>query len=205
MRVISAGSHCYPAWLLDRMGLRDAAYPFDWLWSDARMVADCLDDGFASFLDQEQHAVVDNRTSTHRLFQARYKTAKTFNHHNICNPETLDHFRRASSRFADAAASHEPTLFFVLGNVTRLPDEAFERLGDCLVRHHPNNHLLAVRFKPPKANSLLVNVRRLRNARLYEFTSTSEMVDGLAYANDADNMALEGLIRSNIRQILPLH
>ena len=54
--VISLGSSCAIALFLRQQRLRVHAGPFDWIFSSARMVAACLDDDFACFLDPAQYA-----------------------------------------------------------------------------------------------------------------------------------------------------
>ena len=50
---ISLGFFCSPSMELDRIGLRDSSYPFDWLLSDIRGVVDCLEKDFDDFLEYE--------------------------------------------------------------------------------------------------------------------------------------------------------
>ena len=54
--VISLGSSCAISLFLRQQRLRVHAGPFDWIFSSARMVAACLDDDFAYFLDPAQYA-----------------------------------------------------------------------------------------------------------------------------------------------------
>ena len=54
--VISLGSSCAISLFLRQQRLRVHAGPFDWIFSSARMVAACLDDDFACFLDPAQYA-----------------------------------------------------------------------------------------------------------------------------------------------------
>jgi hypothetical protein len=57
-RVISVGSQCATAGEIQRFGLKKASYPFDWLYSSLGMVADCIEDDFADFLDRSHHEVI---------------------------------------------------------------------------------------------------------------------------------------------------
>lgn len=48
--IISLGFFCSPAMELERKGLRDSSYPFDWLISDFEGVLACLNNNFSDFL-----------------------------------------------------------------------------------------------------------------------------------------------------------
>lgn len=51
--VISLGYFCSPALELERIGLRDASYPFDWIICDFKGVLDCIENKFDDFLKYE--------------------------------------------------------------------------------------------------------------------------------------------------------
>mmetsp|Transcript_41762 Transcript_41762/g.75821 ORF Transcript_41762/g.75821 Transcript_41762/m.75821 type:complete len:467 (+) Transcript_41762:49-1449(+) len=52
--VISLGERCPVASWLRHRQLRRAAHPFDWIYSSPRILRHCLDDNFATLLDQSQ-------------------------------------------------------------------------------------------------------------------------------------------------------
>ena len=118
---ISLGRDCIPSILLDRLGMREAAYPFDWLFSSLEMVEHCLVDDFRTFLDPNQHEPVGPRRSEHRFYRERFGVNRVFNHHAM--PENIPHFERAIERFKSA-----PDPVFVHIDRTRSPDR------DCLGR-----------------------------------------------------------------------
>lgn len=54
VRFISLGSHCGPTLLFKQYGVREAAYPFDWMLSiDGEKIIEILNDDFAYFLDEK--------------------------------------------------------------------------------------------------------------------------------------------------------
>ena len=64
--VISLGSSCAVSLFLRQQRLRVYAGPFDWTFSSTRMVAACLDDDFACFLDPAQYAPLrQQQTASH--------------------------------------------------------------------------------------------------------------------------------------------
>lgn len=108
---VSLGQNCSSAWYLKQAGLKRASYPFDWLFSSPQIVADCLDHGFASFLDP---ALVrpkpgDANAAGHALYHA-----SLFNHRNpLRSAEDQAYYRRACERFDTLLASRRPVVFVV--------------------------------------------------------------------------------------------
>jgi hypothetical protein len=138
---ISLGADCVVAFMLERMGLREASYPFDWLFSSLPMVEHCLEDDFASFLDPSQHEPLTHKRSDHRLYRDRFGIERVFNHHGM--PRELEHFERAVERFRTA-----PDPVFIHIVVATPPDP------DCLarVRAKLRGPLLAYFIKPAAVN-----------------------------------------------------
>src|ERR1700722_16453987 len=135
MRIVSLGAQCYPAWLIRRMGLRDAAYPFDWLWSDPMMVAACIEDGFATFLDRRLHQTYGGKghQSTHLVYGPRFKRRVVFNHHDITNDKMYEQYVRAVERLRALLAAPDPDKRFIaFGPPDRMTDDAFHALARSL-------------------------------------------------------------------------
>lgn len=66
---ISLGYFCSIAQELERFGLRDASYPFDWIISDIEGVFQCIDNNFDGLLDIN----VLTQSDKHRMY---YKNTK---------------------------------------------------------------------------------------------------------------------------------
>lgn len=196
MKLISMGSHCYPAWLLRRMGNRDAAYPFDWIWSDPMMVVDCISDRFATFLDRKQHVrMQDNpRQSGHLIYGPRYGRPRMFNHHDITNDNDYSHYCRCVERFMGALASYDDARFVLLALPVRLTDQAFTAVVDALDAAGPNNSLIAIRLRGKLEERKSVLESEAKNAKLYGFHPVTWMQSGLSFVEDADNLAIQNLI-----------
>ena len=98
---ISLGPNCGVSLILDRLGLRLAAYPFDWLYSSLAMVEHCVDDDFRTFLDAGQIDPLRKRQSNHRFYLDTFNVVRVFNHHQM--PKEMPHFERAVERFRTAS------------------------------------------------------------------------------------------------------
>jgi hypothetical protein len=97
---ISIGPQCVPAFVLKKLGLRKAAYPFDWLVSSLAMAEYCVEDDFRMLLDPEQLEEPSVMRTAHRYFSQRFGLHPVFNHHRM--PDQLAHFQRAVERFRTA-------------------------------------------------------------------------------------------------------
>ena len=143
---ISIGPDCTASVVIDDLGLRLAAYPFDWLNSSSAMVEDCLDDDFAAFLDPRLHEQRSKRQSDHVLYRDRYGLKAIFSHHAM--PASLDHFQRAVARFREA-----PAPVFVLVSTMTPPDMA----AIARLRSKLRGPVLAYAFLGPDAEELSPN------------------------------------------------
>ncbi len=97
---ISLGPDCLVAAELERLDLRPAAYPFDYIVSSLGMVEHCLDDGFRTFLDPDHMHPLGGEGAGHRFYAERFGIHPVFMHHDM--PRKTNHFRRAIDRFVHA-------------------------------------------------------------------------------------------------------
>lgn len=118
---ISLGYNCSTAHYLREVGLRKAAYPFDWVFSSAEIIVDACNDSFESFMDKSQwvkHERVKN--ITHQRYHEYFFAHKD----PLANKEDYGYCHRACQRFSELLATHNP-LCFVITLITE-PDK---RLG----------------------------------------------------------------------------
>lgn len=111
--IISLGAFCGPAQELERCGLRDSSYPFDWLISSSfESVLELIQNGFTDFLRvDELYQSVNNRN-----FYYNEKT-KVWFYHDFSERFSLeeqwkpvnDKYNRRIERFYKTIA--EPTIF----------------------------------------------------------------------------------------------
>jgi hypothetical protein len=140
MKYISLGPTCDIASLLKKLGVRDTAYPFDWVFTSFAMMEDAIKDRFNKFLDVNEiyEVVVGNESgSTNRRYSPMIHTQtllvhhqssksvaevagepapwRLFNHHNLCDPQVNATFKRRCARFLDilsAESSEQVTLVY---------------------------------------------------------------------------------------------
>jgi hypothetical protein len=163
---ISIGPACTASELLDHLGLRQAAFPFDWIVSSLPMVEHCLDDDFRTFLDPTHYRWRTKRGSDHAFYRDKFGVDGVFPHHKM--PANLPHFERAVGRFRTA-----PNPVFVYMKVGSAPDPGeLERVGSKLGGPLLAYVLLAPRHQTPHTD---LPVFRLRSK--WDFESFCPIAD----------------------------
>ena len=160
--IVGLGTHCYTATLLKSAGIKDASYPFDWLFSAPQMVAHCLDDDFATFLDRRYYEPVpperrrDGPTVNlcdHRYYRDEQGIPFVFNHRDPLDDADYAYLQRCVERFRDVARAGTATFL-----LTTFPSEywqrGFERVSRALRAYAPAARLVYVVVSPPGERGL---------------------------------------------------
>lgn len=126
----SLGGLCHSAQLLKINGLKKASYPFDWIFSNIKMVKHCIEDDFKTFLDKSQYSDYTTNTTLREnqcehsiygemVFKGEHKVI--FNHHNPLSSETdYAYLERCVDRFRELLKSEEPKTFVMFEYVKNL-------------------------------------------------------------------------------------
>jgi len=107
---VSLGQNCSSSWYLKQLGLKQASYPFDWIFSSPEIIMDCIGDNFTKFLDK--NLIVENQGG----LSAGHKTYHTnmFNHRNpLRNQEDFDYYQRCCNRFLTDIKSTAPKIYLM--------------------------------------------------------------------------------------------
>jgi hypothetical protein len=150
--IVSLGTHCFTSGLLRRWGLRSSSGPFDWTFSSIGMVAHCVDDDFATFLDRSQYQPVPveqrragpnaNRVN-HAYYLDKHRVEFVFNHHDVHLPEDYAHFQRTVQRFRDGLHSSQFRAYVLTRWHTDNFLDELAVLRTALARHASNYRLIA--------------------------------------------------------------
>ena len=147
------GTSCYPAWLLQELGLRNAAYPFDWIFSTPAMVTHMLEDRFGCFLDPRfvrptigthQSGEGDSQVCGHAFYHDHFGVEWVFNHHDLSRPEVAATYARRTDRFVAALRDGRKTLLLMINTGGDTTQEGFERLCRAIDAYGPANTLLQI-------------------------------------------------------------
>jgi hypothetical protein len=202
--VTSIGSQCLTSVMLQKAGLKRFSGPFDWIFSNLRMVADCIDDDFAAFLDRDQYRPIplEHRGSArtqfanHALYHHRYKLAGIFNHSDPCRPDVYAYLVRCVDRFREVLASDHPQLLLAFSRRDQGGLHAFERLC-ALLETRPSVEILAVIVREPGTHRRMTTWAERGRHRLVNFEPTSPMM-GIEFEDSRDNDFVLRLLKQAI-------
>lgn len=84
MEFISIGPYCSTADILKNNGLRNKAYPFDYIFSSLEMVKHCINDRFNIFLDKNYYKYCSEGSMQH-LFYSKFIDTEILRTHHIAH------------------------------------------------------------------------------------------------------------------------
>lgn len=104
--LISLGCSCNVATYLKKLNIKKCSYPFDWIFSNLKMIQDVIDDDFKKFMDKSNFIVVKPSATGHKIYHKQM-----FNHHNPLIKENYKYFERCINRFNNIINSPKGKLF----------------------------------------------------------------------------------------------
>ena len=197
--IVSLGTHCYTATLLKSAGLKTASYPFDWVFGSPGMVAHCLEDDFAAFLDPAYYEYVaperrrDGPTVNlcdHRLYRDEFGVPFVFNHRNPLESGDYDYLRRCVERFRKLAWNGRATFLLATHDALHW-ERGFERVSAALRAYAPASRLVYVVVTEPAGRVVpAARVASERNGHALVELAAGSKWQPLWFANPLDDMAL---------------
>jgi len=139
--IISLGSHCANSYIWKIIGLKHESGPFDWIFSNPAMVADCLQDNFSLFLDRSQFMTVPvaerisptTNLCDHLYFKSKYGIKCIFNHRDPCaSDEDYRYVIRCVERFRNQLTNNSLKLFVLLTEETARSLDDFKLVANRL-------------------------------------------------------------------------
>ena len=94
---------------LNRLNLRNEAFPFDHIRSNPSMIKDCIEDDFSKFLDKKNVYLTEEGKTIHNTYGI-----DVFPHKNFLEEDIYDAFSRRCKRFIDNISDETPTLYFII-------------------------------------------------------------------------------------------
>ena len=140
---IPFGPSCYPAILLNHIGLRTQSLPFDWIFAHPEHIKRSLDQDFNDWFDQNKLELC-KRDATNELYTKHLnysvKLQKKenelnvgfFNHFDMTSLDRINLTKKRIGRFKNIIESDEPIVF-----VTFSSEEEFETNGLILYFDRP--------------------------------------------------------------------
>lgn len=110
--IVSLGFFCSTASELEKIGLRDASYPFDWLISDFKGVIECIQNDFQDFLKYDNLYQSKNNKNYYLDMKYNFQFFHDFSKHTDLSsqlPSVFGKYNRRIDRFKQNIL--DPTLF----------------------------------------------------------------------------------------------
>ncbi|MBB3172437.1 hypothetical protein FHR90_000243 [Endobacter medicaginis] len=192
--VISLGTACPTAQAIEDAGLRRFSSPFDWLFSNADMVAACIRDDFSQFLSRAQWQCCGARNEwTHPFFQQNCGSGLIILHHDISNDADFGSLSRAVDRFRQVLADPRPKLFVTMIGVEWLAYPGLETMRSLIREATASPAFLTIGIRPKQQQAELVEHAVDGDTRTVEFAPSSEFEAGRRYSAPGDNTLLRSV------------
>jgi len=177
------------------MGLRKYALPFDYIFSDLEMIAECISDDFKIFLDSSQYTIFDeDGRCGHKIYSNKFNLPIIFNHHNVTKREYKDHFTRAVGRFRSVLYDDSAKLFLCISSQNRTNEKKIDILSNAIVAKSKSFRLIVIMVSGPSRQREMKFSRQIGAAEVYNFSPLTEMINGLSFADELDNKEIEKIL-----------
>ena len=200
MKYCSLGEMCHSAMLLKNNGLKDASYPFDWIFSNVKMVKHCIEDDFKTYLDKSYYSTSSIRGDVceHSLYGEWVKVEANiiFNHHDpSVNEEHYSYYQRCVKRFKDLLTSSEEKTFllFYRNKSKDYKDCLAEASSLCnfLSNHTTNFNFLCIYHNP--TGKQVHKILKSKNLKFVHL-QTKSVTTGTEFIDESDNVYLNNIL-----------
>ena len=203
--ICSLGSFCHTASYLQKNGLKQVSYPFDWALSSPQMVIDCLKDDFKTFLDPIYHQQVDPGISSNHTkygtmvstknFEGLINQNLTFAHKDITQPDTLAYYQRCVERFRTLLALPDRKWFIMCTQDIEYDVKDIHELRDVLQQKTQHATLLCISlFNDIESRYQYDQEDGIRYLKIWSYSRS----DGRGFAMERDNEYMAYLIKAII-------
>ena len=199
----SLGKICHSSEILKKNMHKTCSYPFDWIFSNSKMIIDCLEDNFNIFLDKSYYINISNKRCGHAYYNREIVNhyfrlnQVLFNHHNPLNNENdYNYYTRCVNRFRELLNCEESKLFIII-NINQ--DD---------VNEDQKNHIIEFnnKFSKYTKNYKLLFIYHIKNKpnNYHEFTHVDNIdflvlhtlshSNGVNFTKNNDNIYLNNII-----------
>ncbi|WP_375458978.1 hypothetical protein [uncultured Enterovirga sp.] len=206
---VAFGTFCHIAVALRDTRLRRWAGPFDWIFSSPGLIADCLEDDFATLLDPGQLRSVPEaeltfgakRQCRHPLYEERHGLPPLFNHHDpALVPADAAALHRSVRRLRLALGTTRRNALYMMSE-TRRDERDIERLAALMAPLPSRNELVILTTSVAPGRSRTERRHDLGNVAVREVElglATASL--GIAYPDPADDADLREVLGAVARE-----
>lgn len=183
--------------MIEAVGVDQASYPFDDIFSSIPIFLQCLEDDFQVFLDRENYIALKNPTDwIQRFYRDVFGQEMTFAHHDMALATNMASFERKVARFRAIRPEDNP-LFVHFNYADRMPaGDEFCRLRRQLGARFGRCTLLVVSFGPEEPN-----VQGWNHPGIifrHRILGANSRIEGVAFTDPEDNAAVKAFINEAI-------
>jgi putative papain-like cysteine peptidase DUF1796 len=197
-QIVSLGTNCYTAAVLERLGLKKEPFPFDWLSTTLPMVQSCIESDFAQLLDRQyyQPVVWQGKTQYKHTFYDTHWNAN-FTHYDPGVGMGRVYLERCIDRWRDLMVSFEPKLFLFISPIH--PHERirytslFENLTRAIMSRTSEATVVGVTFAVTGESPGFTEAAQIGKSRLFHYTSTQPF-RGIRTENPEDDARVDGFV-----------
>jgi hypothetical protein len=129
--IVSLGTLCHTAREMQRILVKKVSYPFDWMFTDEKILIDVLEDDFNKFMDKSYYQDVAHkfieRSCGHSFYHEDF-----FFHKNPRNDDDYQYYQRCIGRFKDMLKDDGDKLFILMYSPqsTKHPSDVYKMFED---------------------------------------------------------------------------
>jgi len=199
--ICSLGRNCHSASLIKRNGWKKESYPFDWVFTNLKMIKHCIEDDFKILLDKQYYPDKnpDAWQQSHTFYHP-FSDDKTFNHHNPLLEKDYLYFERCASRFRKLLQSNEFKVFLYMAVNSdpinqRFKDQMIE--FNAVLKTKANNYALICIAQSVGKNQEY-KFDSVENVHFIDLTTISNS-NGKEFLINEDNLFLDKLLNEVYR------
>jgi len=204
-QVCSFGPFCHTGNLLQRLKIKIASFPFDWLCTTPLIISHCIENNFQLFLDKTYYLSDETGSHTiHKYYADTFNFRKAFfAHSNPREPDVYEYFERCVDRFGVLLKCPDKKLFIVsyMVTYTETADPDFlskvQRLDETLSKSTTNYDILCI-IHTPHQHTQSFTIEKLDNNNIILLhLSTFSISHGVFFLDESDNIFLEQIMNSH--------
>ena len=194
--ICSLGKNCHGAGILKRNNWKKESYPFDWIFTNDKMIKHCIEDDFKIFLNKEYYPDKDENAwqQTHSFYHP-FSDDKTFNHHNPLLDKDYAYFERCVDRFRTLLQSNKFKVFIhMISNHDPINDQIRKKALDLnnVLKNKTDNFALIyiIHTISQKQSYIFETNENIHFIQIY----TKSASNGKEFILDEDNIFLDKLL-----------
>jgi hypothetical protein len=194
------GTNCYAAASLRGAGLRHTSYPLDWVFSNAKMALDCIQDGFSKFLNPIYYEQTNASGIDHAYYRDFCGVPTVFAHRDPRQPENYVYFKRGVDRFHDRMAASDRSKVTMISSQPDRDSPYFKRLAEYFDQKASNVSFTMLCVESPNRDGIRAagfqTQQSLGSHCLVEYRPSGEKLE-MGFLNPIDDLMIRAFLSNN--------